>query len=262
MRLAFSNIGWEAGHDEEILSLLASLGFEGLEIAPTRIFAGRPYEELEKAAQWSGALRQSKGLEVCSMQSIWFGRTENLFGTDAEREALLEHTIKAFAFAQSIGCKSLVFGCPRNRCMPDGVSDPQPAEEFFALAGQKAAAYGCVLALEANPPIYHTNYLNRTAEVLDLAERLASDGLRVNLDVGAMLANQEAVSLLRGRTSLVSHVHISEPFLAPVEPRALHKKLGALLRQEAYTGFVSAEMKAQPPETVQKTALYLREVFA
>ncbi|MDO5601786.1 MAG: TIM barrel protein [Oscillospiraceae bacterium] len=261
MKLAFSNIGWTAEYDETVLPMLRALGFSGLEVAPTRVFAQSPYSHLQQAALWAKGLRETYGMTVCSMQSIWFGRTENIFGSDAERQALLEYTEKAFAFAQSTGCKSLVFGCPRNRNMPSGIDDPRPAEEFFAEAGRRAVRYGCVLALEANPPMYNTNYLNATASVLALAEKLACDGIRVNLDVGAMLANQEPPALLKGRCALISHVHISEPGLAPLSPHPLHGALAALLREERYEGFVSAEMKVQPPETVKQAALCLREVF-
>lgn len=261
MKLSFSNIGWAAEHDEIILPALESLGFEGLEIAPTRIFPEHPYDETEAVENFAANLKEDYHMTVCSMQSIWYGRSESLFGTDAERQTLLDYTEKAFAFAKRIGCKSLVFGCPRNRNMPEGVTDPTPAEEFFKAAGTKAVDYGCVLALEANPPIYNTNYLNTTAEVLQLAEKLNLPGIRVNLDVGTMLQNQESVSLLKGKIPLISHVHISEPYLAQIEPRDLHSELASLLCKENYDRFVSVEMKAQPAGVPENIATYLKEVF-
>lgn len=56
---------------------------------------------------------------MISMQSIWYGRTEKLFGTEEERNLLLDYTKSAVDFAAAIGCKNLVFGCPKNRCIPE-----------------------------------------------------------------------------------------------------------------------------------------------
>ena len=61
-----------------------------------------------------------------------------------------------------------------------------------------------------------------------------------------MLANGERPSDFAAEMQHVSHVHISEPGLAPIRPRALHKELALLLGAVGYQGFVSLEMKAAP----------------
>ena len=38
------------------------------------------------------------------MQSIWFGRQERLFGSEEEREILIDYTKKAVDFAVAIQC--------------------------------------------------------------------------------------------------------------------------------------------------------------
>ena len=42
------------------------------------------------------------------MQSVLYGRTENLFGTHKERLFLLEYRKQAVCFAASAGCRNLV----------------------------------------------------------------------------------------------------------------------------------------------------------
>ena len=81
MKLAVSNIAWEAGDDAHIYSLMEELGFSGLEIAPTRIFPSAPYDDLPAARRWAQELMRTHGFTVPSMQSIWFGRGERLFGS-------------------------------------------------------------------------------------------------------------------------------------------------------------------------------------
>ena len=260
MKLSASNIGWAAEDDNRIYKALAERGFQGLEIAPTRIFPQPAYEKLEQAAAFAVTLKADYGLTVPSMQSIWFGRQENIFGSLQDRELLIAHTQKAVDFAAAIGCKNLVFGCPRNRAYPEG-KDPNEALAFFSQLGEYAHANRCTIALEANPPIYNTNYLNNTAEAF-AAAKCCGNGVSVNLDIGTVIQNGESISSLTDILPAVSHIHISEPYLAPIEERPVHRELADLLRACGYDGFVSVEMKAQPFDDVIRILDYVSEVFA
>ena len=42
MNLSISNIAWKAEYDSEMYKYLETTGFNGLEIAPTRIFPENP----------------------------------------------------------------------------------------------------------------------------------------------------------------------------------------------------------------------------
>lgn len=259
MKLAASNIGWAKEQDEELWQLLKDLGYQGLEIAPTRVFPERPYENLPGAALFAGVIYQKYGLAIPSMQSIWFGQTGSIFVPE-EAKTLEEYTAGAIEFANACRCRNLVFGCPRNRSVPAG-RKAADADAFFARLGYLAQRRGVVIGLEANPPVYNTNFLNTTAEVFALAKRLASPSIGVNLDVGAMLANGEHPSDFAASMQYVSHVHISEPGLAPVQRRALHRELALLLGAVGYQGFVSLEMKAAPTAEVRRCLEYVAEVF-
>lgn len=265
MKLAISNIGWEARLDEAVYSLMKEYGFAGLEIAPTRIFPDMPYEKCREAAFWARKLKAVYGFEIPSMQSIWFGRKERIFGTEEERRSLLDYTKKAIAFATAIGCYNLVFGCPRNRNVPEETKEEVVKETelaFFQSLGEYAAVYGITIGMEANPPIYHTNYLNETKEAITLIEKAASPGLGLNLDIGTMLQNEEPAEEIVGRVKHISHVHISEPDLKPIERRKLHGQLRDILEAEGYAGFVSIEMGRQDDlQLIERTMRYVKEVF-
>lgn len=261
MKLSISNIAWGKEQDEAVYRMMREHGFSGLEIAPTRIFEDNPYDRLVEAGLWSRQLGEREGLCISSMQSIWFGRGEKLFGSRQEREALLDYTKRAIDFAAAVHCGNLVFGCPRNRVVPEGGSSA-PAAGFFRELGEYAYERHTVLAVEANPPIYQTNYINTTAQALELVSEVDSKGFMVNLDVGTMLENGETACLLRGKTRYISHIHISEPGLRAVEQRALHEELAAVLRGEDYQGFVSVEMaKQERTETIGQVMAYVRRVF-
>ena len=241
MKLSISNIAWFEQDDEMIYSFIKQNGFTGLEIAPTRIIKENPYDELIKAREWKNELIREYGFETPSMQSIWFGRSEKIFGSIEERKVLTDYTKKAIDWAEGVGIRNLVFGCPRNRVTAKD-SDRQIGVTFFKELGDYANDHDCVIGMEANPPIYNTNYINNTASAIELIKEVDSEGFKLNLDVGTMINQGEDVSVIEDNVALISHVHISEPGLAAIEKRELHGKLLKVLKENGYERYVSIEM--------------------
>ena len=261
MKLSISNIGWAEENDVAVYNMMKNNRFTGLEIAPTRIFSKQPYDKLDYARAWADKLKSENGFVVSSMQSIWYGRSEKLFGNDEERAVLVDYTKKAIDFAEAVGCRNLVFGCPRNRTIPDD-ADENIASSFFKEIGDYAAEHGTVIGMEANPQIYNTNYINNTLSALELIEKVDSKGFKLNLDIGTMVENGEAVSVLRGRENHINHVHVSEPGLKPLEKRQLHRDLAELLKSCNYNGFVSIEVgKQEKVEDLRNMMKYVEEIF-
>lgn len=260
MNLSVSNIGWTADQDNQIYEIMKKYGFSGLEIAPTRIFPEAPYDKREEAKSWADNLKKRYGFSVPSMQSIWYGRQEKIFGTEREFQTLIAYTKKAVDFAAAIGCGNLVFGCPKNRNMPEGV-DPKTGVRFFREIGDYAVAKGTVVGMEANPPIYNTNYVNSTSEAFALIEEVSSAGFKMNLDVGTMIQNEERVDELIGRTHLINHIHISEPGLKPIEHREIHAALRNLMIVEGYKGYISIEMGRVDVKLLEEKINYVRRIF-
>ena len=270
MKLSVSNIAWEAKDDNIIFRKMKDLGFTGLEIAPTKIISEAPYDHTQEAATFAKTIKENYGFTIPSMQSIWYGIQDKVFGTEAERARLITYTKKAIDFAEAIGCTNLVFGCPRNRAIPESTdsqkTDNQDANNkttdskadnqkagthktdiqntavsFFRELGDYAHRHHTTIAMEANPPIYHTNYINTTQEAIRLIQTVNSEGFKLNLDVGTMIENNEAISVLTGAAHLINHVHISEPGLTQIKERSFHKELAEFLRAASYKGFVSIE---------------------
>lgn len=152
-----SNIAWSTEHDNTMYQFLKDNGFDGLEIAPTRIYPEKPYEHLSEAKDWALQMKEQYDLEVPSMQSIWYGHAEKIFGSKEERKVLLDYTKKAIDFAEIIGCRNLVFGNPKNRDAEDIPSILPIAIDFFKEIGDYALEHNTVVALEPNPTIYNTD---------------------------------------------------------------------------------------------------------
>ncbi len=257
MKLSISNIAWSGEHDAQVYDYLQSAGFTGLEIAPTRIFPETPYQRLAEATTFSRGLKEHFSLTIASMQSIWHGCPENLFGSEAERAHLLSYSKKAIDFAKRMDCPNLVFGCPKNR-ISISANDYAIAVDFFKELGAYALLHNTVLAIEPNPAIYGTNFITTTEEAFSLVKAVSSKGFLVNLDVGTMVHNDEDLAVVTSNLDLVSHIHISEPFLQPIKHRALHKALARL----DYHRFVSIEMKNFGDLSMVVHAIdYIRSVF-
>ena len=258
--LAASNIAWSECDDERVLQRMAELGYTGLEIAPTKIVPEDPYQHVQEAKAYLDSVQGKYGIKVCSMQSIWRGQSGNIFVAE-EAERLLAYTASMMDYAEAIDCPNLVFGCPVNRSVPAGDS-PEDAHGFFEACGNMAAAHFTTFSLEANPTIYHTNFLNTTDEACRFLRSMPfNTGLAINLDLGTVVQNDEQVESLISIIPLVNHVHISEPYLAAVTRRSEHEVLRDILIESRYRGYVSLEMGEADFATVNACLEYMAEVF-
>lgn len=249
MRLSVSNIAWT--YDERLgaYALLQRAGVTGLEIAPGIFFAGEADVFAPGAEAALRALHEitEAGLGLISMQALLFGvQGAALFGTADERAHFDKAMRRAIGFAGRFGIPNLIFGAPRQRIVPNGMTQVDAMglalDQFGGLA-KVAKAAGTVLSIEANPTAYGTNFLNTLGETLDFVERLADPAVKLVLDTGAVCMNQEVVdfSALLPR---LGHVHLSEPHLAPAPAEeAPTAELLKKLAQAGYQGAVSIEMK-------------------
>jgi len=266
MNLSISNIAWETEKNEQIYMMMQRYGYMGLEIAPTKVFPSKPYSNWKTARFWTEELKKKYGISISSMQSIWYGKKENIFENKEQRNTLLEYTKKAIDFANIIGCKNVVFGCPQNRAIKGKVTERDAyriAGAFFRELSVYAYEKQTIIGMEANPSIYNTDFINTTKDALRFIKQVDSDGFKLNLDVGTMIQNGEDADELIGNVHLINHVHISEPGLKTIEKRGVHKKIKSILELENYMGFVSIEMgKNDDLSVIERTLKYVKETFS
>lgn len=261
MKLSISNIAWSEENDEEIYEYISKAGFDGLEIAPTRIIKENPYEHLKVAKEFSDNLKNKYGLNISSMQSIWYGKQEKIFGSFEEREYLIKYTEKSIDFAKSINCKNLVFGCPKNRIINDLKNDYKIAIEFFNKIGDYAKIQNTYFSIEPNPTIYGTNFINKTIDAIELVKDINNDGIKINLDLGTIIQNEENIEIIRENINLINHIHISEPNLEYIKNRKIHRELIETLKECQFDKYVSIEMKNQNnTEKIKEIIDYIRGI--
>lgn len=261
IKLAISNIAWSKEYDEEVYKFLKSEGFEGLEVAPTRILENNPYDNLEEAKEIKKYLKKEYGLNICSLQSIWYGKNEKIFGSESDRIELINYTKKAILFAEAVGAKNIVLGCPKNRIYK-GTLNKDLEIFFFKSIAEYAREHNTVISIEPNPLIYGTNYINYTIDAVNLVRSINSGGLKLNLDFGTIIQNKENLEDIIENVDVINHVHISEPYLEMIKYRKEHEIFINKIIGTNYNGYVSIEMKNRDNiENVYKSITYLKSII-
>lgn len=254
MRLAVSNIAWTPPERLAAYAVLAEARVVGLEIAPGLIFPDEadPFEPSDAVVAAVRCELARFGLSLVSMQSLLFGVAgARLFGTSEERARFEAGIERAIRLAGRLGVPNLVFGSPANRVIPPTLSRAEAEQEAVAVFrrfGDLCRAQDCRLALEPNPAEYGTNFLTTIAEACAFAEAVDHPAITVNFDLGSLHMNNEigdAADWFARARRLVSHVHVSEPRLAPA-PRdaAGFVVIAHALADQGYDGWVSIEMRS------------------
>lgn len=254
MKLAISNIAWAPAERASAYALMRKHNLTGLEIAPGLFFSGAadPFVPTTVEAAPVLAEMQDAGLSFVSMQSLLFGvQGAALFGDAQAQDRFITGMRRAIAVAGRFGIPNLVFGSPGQRNVPDGLTAAAAqdiAVGVFRTLGDAAAAAGTKLGMEFNPAAYGTNFLNTHEEVADFVAAVDHPAVTIILDVGALHMNghfEQIESIAPRLAPRVSHVHLSEPNLAPAPARPEQAaRVIRAMEAAGYKGWFSVEMKA------------------
>ena len=255
MRIAISNIAWDVSEDEGIAGLLTRYQVDAIDIAPGKYFpdlAHTTEAQMLKVKNWW----QDRGIEITGMQALLFGTTGlNVFGTMQSQEAMLDHLASVCRIGSVIGATKLVFGSPKNRDRT-GLSDLETiakAVPFFRRLGNIAQSHGVMICLEPNPVAYGSNFMTNSSETAQVVRAIAHPAIRMQFDTGALVMNQEdPIIVLKDCSSLIGHIHASEPNLLPIGGlgvgRTNHADMSAAIKQYLPNQLVSIEMVATKDE--------------
>lgn len=251
MKLAVSNIAWSTAIDEDVLAALQSAGVGGVEVAPTRWWPDWKGVSPESGTTFRESYA-ARGFTIPALQAILFARPEDkLFGTDVQREGLVNHLRMCADLASALGASSLVFGAPKNREL-NGIPVDQAfdmAREVFATVGDYYAQRGVCLCLEANPPQYGCQFMTNSVDAGKVVKAVNSPGIGLHLDTACMhLAEENIAEAIQRNFDVLRHFHASEPFLGSFDaPVVDHATASRVLRSLGYSGWVSLEMRETDP---------------
>jgi sugar phosphate isomerase/epimerase len=218
MKLSVSNLAWGATFDEEAASLLKHYGVNGIDLVPGRYFS-RPWEaSVDEWVSVSNAWR-SRGFELVGMQSLLFGLgSASIFGTPDDRKHIETALLETGVRAAKVGVTRLVFGSPRNRLVADFKGDPVTlAAEFFYSISERFSNLGIVLLFEPNGVRHGCDFVNSTAEAIELSAIVNSKGFGVNFDFGAEQDSPSVLEIDPLQLTHVGHAHLSNPSLTALD---------------------------------------------
>jgi sugar phosphate isomerase/epimerase len=267
MKLAVSNIAWPSEMDEPVLAALESAGVTGVEAAPTRWWPEWKGVSAEAAKVYRQRF-EARGFQIPALQAILFARPEDkLFGTDLQREGLVNHLRMCADLASALGARSLVFGAPKNREL-NGIPEDKGfdmAREVFASVGKHYADRSVCLCLEANPTQYACQFMTNSLVAGKLVKAVDSPGVGLHLDTACMhLAGENIAESIERNFDVLRHFHASEPFLGSFDaPVVDHATAAGMLSKLGYKGWVSLEMReTNPPlEGVKRAISFLANTY-
>jgi D-psicose/D-tagatose/L-ribulose 3-epimerase len=218
MKISISNIAWEVSDDVLVVDILNKYGLNSIDIAPGKYFSN-PIKTSDKEIKLVRNWWNSRGIEIIGMQALLFGTSGfNLFNEISVRKLMLTHLESICRIGSGLGVKHLVFGSPKNRDRKE-LTEKEVLDislPFFQKLGDIAFQYNLEICIEPNPPIYGANFLTTSKDAALFVEKVNHSNIKMQLDTGTVIINNENLEkILIEHSSLIGHIHISEPNLIP-----------------------------------------------
>jgi sugar phosphate isomerase/epimerase len=263
MRYAICNetfVGWDHGR---ICELVASLGYQGLEIAPFTL-AERVTDI--SADQRSQMRRQAERAGVQLIGLHWLlAKTTGLHLTSpdaAVRKRTADYLVELARCCRDLGGELMVFGSPAQRRIPEGASLAQ-TEDFAVDTLERAlpgiAATGVRFCLEPlSPP--EADFINTCAQAMQIIERIRHPSLVLHLDVKAMSTDDAPTpELIRKYGAGAGHFHANDVNRrGPGFGETDFVPIFQALKDSGYNGWVSVEVfdYTPDPETIARESIH------
>ena len=246
MKIALTNIALPAYSHIKYLSNLRDLGFRGLEIATSRVWQ-QPLPEVSdnEIYRYRSAIEEAD-LEVVGLHSLLYQVPDcALFGPVQYFDNLVSYFRLLISVCAKLGGRTLTFGAGRRRGLMPVVAALNQTIAFVSTLLKPLEENNIMLCFEPLGPS-DTDFINLVSESLELVDMVDSPHLRLQLDVKAIIENEEVNTLNseQVRDNLV-HVHVNSPGLCAISPVGdqleTHIKVAQLLQQLNYQEFLTIE---------------------
>jgi sugar phosphate isomerase/epimerase len=250
-QLAVSNIAWKHEDHIDMYHMLNKYNIKNIEIAPNNLFNQIDLYHIDDyAINNILTMLKTYNLKIVSIQSILFGYAHlNLFTENGYNIEMLNLVKKIIDLASKLNAHNIVFGAPKNRIIPNNINNIQAnniANDFFYNLAEYAKLKDVIIGLEANAKEYACNFITTTAEGLQFVKNINHANLLLNYDMGTDIFTNQIEITSDDLEKYVNHVHISAPYLEPVNQsiyNMMHNKLNHILKASQYNKYISLEMK-------------------
>eukprot|EP01100_Stratorugosa_tubuloviscum_P002069 TRINITY_DN1475_c5_g1_i1.p1 TRINITY_DN1475_c5_g1~~TRINITY_DN1475_c5_g1_i1.p1 ORF type:complete len:316 (+),score=146.56 TRINITY_DN1475_c5_g1_i1:87-950(+) len=267
-KLVVSNIAWEIDQDNLAYEVLKQKNVKNVEVAPTKICSNWSEIDSLKIQNFKQNLENNE-LLVPSLQAILFLKPElHLFTSEQSRDALTQHLKFVIDLAEQLSETNrislstlarptvLVFGAPKNR-LKGQLSDQQCddiAIRFFKQISDYAAIKNCVIGLEPNARQYACDYAFNAQYAAQIVRKVNSRAFGLHLDTACMhLENDDFQSNISNSKDVLTHFHVSEPFLGDfANPQVNHNAACHALLDARYQGYISIEKRSAKEQSIDQ----------
>jgi len=271
MKFAVSNIGLRAYDHLDDLTAIKAMGFEGLEVALSRVFPGD--WNFPNGAEVEAYRRdiEAAGLSIVGLHSLFWERPEYTCFGDADIVAqTTDFLVQLSAVCRDLGGKTLIYGSRTARTRGERSTEDANAEAavFFRALCKRVEGHGtcfCIEPLEMEV----ADYVHSVLESQEVVKAVNHPALRVQIDAKAMaLANEVRREIFEAVQGDLVHVHANEPGfdILGTSGKVDHAQIGRLLKDIGYDGYVSIEQRmideANPLDGIRQSAKILKECYA
>jgi len=268
MKFSVSNIALtEFDHTEEI-DQLASLGFSGLEVAPSRAWRDTWKGLTSSEVKNYRKSVEAAGLSVVGLHSLLFDQPElALFSERETRENTLSYLTHLSKICRDLGGKTLIWGAGRKHSGLNFDLAEERALEFIRDLLSRVQDHGTCFCFEPLGP-GDTNFVNSVLEAIELVKIIDHSAFQIQIDSKALMENDEVnASVFQKASPYLVHYHANEPGFGSLDGagRVEHGKMAEFLCSVNYTGYVSLEQRMldemNPIAGLEKSVQILKECY-
>lgn len=189
------------------------------------------YSKLE---EYSNVIEEN-GFNLKSTQSLLYNSGVEDF-LSPEFVPYLKKTIQVY---KRYGIDTLVLGSPKQRKSYDIDKLIQIFKELDLICQQE----GILLCIEPNCKEYGGNYFFNLDEIVGFIKLGKFSNIKTMIDTHNLLNENVSPSVsLKKYSEYVSHIHISEPQLKPIQDSKEHVLLSKTIKELNYQGIVNYEL--------------------
>ncbi|OHB74693.1 MAG: xylose isomerase [Planctomycetes bacterium RBG_16_59_8] len=270
MKLAFSTNAFRRYELGETISIIASAGYQGVEIMADRPHAWPPDLDEAKVDEIRESVRRNR-LSISNINAFMmcvvgdFHRPSWIERDEKRRRMRIDHTIASLELAAKLGAR-------RISTEPGGPLDGIDRREAMRLfqegiheAALVAARLGVKLLVEPEPDLL----IERSDQFLEFMSGVKSDAVGLNFDVGHFFCvGEDPAELARRFGPLISHVHLEDIaadrkhfHLPPGKGAMDFDSLFNALREIGYDGWITVELypfQEEAPRVAEEAFRFLQ----
>jgi len=255
MKFAVSNIAWPTEKRKEILPLLKQAGVSAVELAPTKIWPDI-FKVTQKDTDIFLREIEKYELKVAGFHALLYGKDDlSIFGNSLVKKFTMDYLVKLAEICSLLGGKNLVFGSPG--CRRRGNLTEEKAQnyvaDFFHELSNRCKELNVVFVIE---PLgsSEADFINSVVSALQLIHKVGHPGFQGHLDAKSLAeAGEINEATFMDYKPVLKHFHVNDSDLEPLDAndRIGHKRMGRLLKDIGYKGYISLEQRATPVEPIE-----------